>query len=314
MSSILVVGAGPLGRATTRHLIASGDEVTVATRSGTALPGATPLALDVTDPGFAHQIPAVDAIVAACNFPYGKWASHWPPAIQSLISAAERRNATLVIAGNLYGYGPPSAPMRETDPLAAEFQNGRIRAEVWREARAAHSAGRVRAVEVRGSDYIGATTGPGAHGGDRLLVPLLAGRVAQPLGDPDQPHSWTALDDFGRLLARATRDEQMLGRAWHVPSAPPVSIRELLTTALRAAGSTAEPRMRPVPSWLVRTLALGSPMMRGLRDTLYQFEQPFIIDDSDARTLLDETSTPLAETMAAAVAALAGKPQPVVAH
>lgn len=307
MSRILIVGAGPLGRATARHLIARGDEVIVATRSAAKLPGTTAIALDVTDAGFSRATPPVDAIVAACNFPYGSWAEHWPPAIAGLIAAAERHDATLVIAGNVYAYGPPSGPMRESDPLLADYPNGRLRAEVWREALAAHEAGRIRAVEVRGSDYIGPNTGPNAHGGDRLLVPMLAGKTARPLGDPEQPHSWTAIDDFGRLLARATTDTAMLGRPWHVPSEPAVSVRELLRIAGRVARRDDEARISAMPSWLVRALGAVSPMMRGLSDSLYQFERPFVLDDSDARTVLSEESTPIEVTMAEAVAAVAGK-------
>ena len=252
--------------------------------------------------------PPVDAIIAACNFPYGEWAENWPRAIAHLIDAAERRGAVLVIAGNLYAYGAPNDPMRETDPLAADYENGRLRAEVWRRALAAHESGRLRAVEVRGSDYVGAGAGSNAHGGDRLLRPVLAGRAASPLGDPDQPHSGTAIDDFGRLLARATADAGMHGRAWHVPSAPPVSTRELARLALRAAGSEGEPRLRPVPSWLVAALALFSPMMRGLHGALYQFERPFVIDDTEARELLGEDAAPLERTIAEAVAALRDEP------
>lgn len=305
MSRIIVIGAGPVGRATARHLLATGAEVLVATRSGTAPEGTTPLRADVTADGLAERLPAHDALIAACNFPYGAWARHWPAAGAQLIGAAERHGSTLVIAGNLYAYGPPSGAMRETDPLAATYPNGRLRAQLWERALDAHRAGRIRATELRASDYIGPNTGPNAHGGDRLLGPVLEGRAAWVVGDPDQPHSWTALDDFGRLLARAATDASMLGRPWHVPSAPACSMRELADHAAAVGGAPA-PRLRRIPRALLRAGRVEAAM-RAIDDASYQFRAPFVVDDSDARTLLGETAAPWRESIAAAVAALRGE-------
>lgn len=305
MSRITVIGAGPLGRATTASLLARGDDVTVATRSGTSIDGAKSVIADVTNSTeFVAALPASDAIVACCNFPYGQWQRNWPPAIRNLIAAAERHEAPLVIAGNLYAYGPSSTPVKESDPFCADYRNGRIRAEVWRQALDAHEAGRIRVTEVRGSDYIGPTTGPNAHGGDRLLGPVLEGKTAQILGSADQPHAWTAVADFGAMLAQATIDSRMLGRAWHVPSAPALTIRELATLALHLAGIEAEPRIQQLPRPLMRALGLFSGSIAGLCDAAYQFDAPFLLDDTDARTLLGAGHTPIEETIGAAVRSL----------
>ncbi|SJM54434.1 NAD-dependent epimerase/dehydratase family protein [Gulosibacter sp. 10] len=304
MTRTIVIGAGPIGRASAESLLSRGHEVAVVTRSGTRPPGTDAFVADITLPGTASRLPDAGAILLCANFPYGTWHRDWPPAIATAIAAAERTGAVLVIAGNLYAYGPSAAPFTERDPLAAEYRNGKVRAEVWRRALAAHEAGRIRAVEVRGSDYIGADTGPGAHGGDRLLRPVLAGRPASILGDPDQPHAWTSIDDFGRMLALAAEDERMQGRPWHVPNAPACSMRELARIALRAAGLAREPGFRRLPRPLLRLLATFSPAMAGLRDAAYQFDAPFLVDDSDARTILGLDHTPLATTIAAAVRAL----------
>ena len=47
MEHIIVIGAGPLGRAATRSLVEVGHRVTVATRSGTQLPGAQAVRADI---------------------------------------------------------------------------------------------------------------------------------------------------------------------------------------------------------------------------------------------------------------------------
>lgn len=305
MSQVLLIGAGPLAQATLPHLLRRGDEVTVVTRSGTALAGARALTADITDPSFPQRAPAADAYVVACNFPYGRWDRHWPAATTHLLAAAGRSGSRVVLAGNLYAYGPPRRPMRESDPLRATYTNGRMRTLVWERLLAAHHDGAIRAVEVRGSDYIGPRTGPNAHGGDRVLRPALAGKAVRPLGDPDQPHTWTATEDMGRLLARAAHDPAMEGRAWHVPSAPACSLRELVSTALDLAGRDGTPRITPIRPWQVRAMGTVSPQMSALSDVLYQFTAPFVMDDSAARTLLGEEHTPLETTLVRAVEALA---------
>ena len=168
---------------------------------------------------------------------------------------------------------------------------------------AAHEQGCIRAVEVRGSSYIGADAGPVAYLGSRLTDPLLAKGAASVLGDPDLPYTMTAIPDFGRLLARAATDPAMPGRAWHVPSAPAGSVRDLARMLLRAAGREGEPKLRTMPTSLLRLLGWFSPTLRAVGDTLYQTAEPFIADDTDTRDLLGETHTPLEETVADIIAA-----------
>ena len=318
MATTLIIGAGPLGRATAAHLIADDREVVVATRSGRALPGSESLALDITHPEapeviarLASDRAGIAAIVAAFNWPYPRWAERWPPATEHLIAASERTGAPLVLVGNLYGYAAPGVgadgtphALREDDPVEPPSKAGRIRAEVWRRILAAQTSGRIRATEIRGSDYIGPATGPYSHGGDRLMIPVLEGRVARPIGSADQPHSWTSTDDFGRMLARATHDERMLGRAWHVPNAPACTIRELAESALARDGRPGErARLQVVPAWAIAAMSPFAPFLRELHGLLYQFTRPFVVDDTAARTELGETNMSLETTLDAAIAA-----------
>jgi hypothetical protein len=57
-----------------------------------------------------------------------------------------------------------------------------------------------------------------------------------------------------------------------------------------------------VPKLAVRALALASPMMRGLAEMSYQFDQPFILDTSKYQSTFGEAGTPLADAVAATLA------------
>lgn len=295
---ILVIGLGALGRATAGRLVESNHHVTVATRHGTAFPGAHSVALDITASEAAerilalHQRDPLTSVVLCCNFPYGKWRIPWDAATRAAIEVGRSTGAAMVLAGNLYAYGPANEPLHERMPLSASFDGGRVRANVWQRLLRASEQYGFGATEIRGSDYLGPGAGANAHAGDRLLLPLLAGKPAYPLGNIDAPHTWTVIDDFGRMLAQAATDPKLYGRPWHVPSPEPLSLSELARIATRLAGTPA-PRLRPVPFWPLRALGTVSPAMRALADVSYQFTQPFVMADTDARTLLACTHTPL---------------------
>ena len=53
--------------------------------------------------------------------------------------------------------------MTEGMPDVATDHKGRLRARMWADAKAAHDAGRLHAVEVRASDYLGAGVGQNGH-------------------------------------------------------------------------------------------------------------------------------------------------------
>ena len=162
----VIVGAGPVGRHTAEVLRERGDEVRLVTRSGRVqLDGVESVAADASDPEALTRLTEGAAALFNCANPtdYTTWEQVWPPLAESLLTTAERTGATLVTASCLYPYGPTDAPMVEGQPDAATDHKGRLRAGMWAEAKSRHEAGRLRAVEVRGADYVGAGVGANGH-------------------------------------------------------------------------------------------------------------------------------------------------------
>ncbi|MET8795481.1 hypothetical protein ABZV91_03310 [Nocardia sp. NPDC004568] len=177
--------------------------------------------------------------------------------------------------GNLYGYGRVDGPMTEQLPLRPLSIKGRVRAELWTAALAAHEAGRIRTAEVRGSDYLGAgTTSPFSV---MVLPKVIAGRTAWIPADLDAPHSWTQVSDVAKLLIAVAAEEKAWGRPWHVPTAPPLSVRAL---AERAAELAAAPRarVRVMPGVVLRLAGLVEPAAREMLEVQYQLREPFVLD------------------------------------
>src|SRR5262245_11088527 len=301
MSHHLVLGAGGIGRMTTAHLVALGHTVTLASRSGkvtdrpwertaaarasaSGAGGADPVtvvAVDAADPDALTELArGAASITNAINPPkYTTWDTDWPPVAAAILTAAERTGAGLVTVGNLYAYGQVDRPMREGDPEHPNGHKGELRARMWREALSLHQAGRIRATELRASDYFG----PEATRGMSVINDFVIRRAAVgkasfvPMGRPDAPHTWTYLADIGALAATLATDDRSWGHVWHVPSAPAKSMREVAADTARIAGQRSRP-VRALPHPLGTALGVVVPIMRELRETRHQFERPFVLD------------------------------------
>jgi len=116
----VVVGAGPVGRATAALLAARGSEVVLASRSGAGpeIPGTRRVAVDAASAQALADLAGGAVAVYNCVNPsaYHQWAALWPPVAAALLEAARRSGATLVTAGNLYPYGPVDTEMVEGMP------------------------------------------------------------------------------------------------------------------------------------------------------------------------------------------------------
>lgn len=290
----LVIGAGPVGRHVAALLAEQGERVTVATRSGrdTGLEAVAHLALDASDVDALTRASEGAAVLYNCANPgdYTQWERTWPALGASLLTAAERSGAVYAITGNLYPYGPVSGPMHEGLPDAATDHKGVLRAKLWADALASHDAGRVRAVEVRASDYVGPGIGENGHV-TRVLPAALQGRAVTVMGSPDQPHSFTDVLDVARTLVASATDPTAHGRTWMVPSNGPRSQRQALAELLTTAGKP-QVTVRGLPSVAIRAIGVASPMMREIAQLSYQWTAPYVIDDSASRARFGIEPTP----------------------
>jgi nucleoside-diphosphate-sugar epimerase len=302
MGRHVIVGAGQVGRHLVELLATQGHDVTVVTRSGSGPGKVTRIAADATDRDRLIGITkGTDVLYNVAAPPYTRWPQDWPPLADALLAAAAATGAAVVTASNLYLYGPVDGPMTEDLLPAPAGHKGRVRAKMWSDALAAHEARRVRVTEIRAADYFGPGAGEQTPVGTRFVPPLLAGRRVMFPGDPAAPHSWTYLPDVARALAVAGTDGRAFGRAWHVPTNPPLSARALAERLSALAGAPT-PRITRMPHWAMNAVGVLSPTVRELRETRYQFDRPFVVDSSAFESTFDITPTPIDEALEATLA------------
>ena len=278
MSLHVIVGAGAVGTTTAMLLAERGEQVQLISRRGGGPdhPAIERVAADATDADRLSTLAEGAVALYNCASPlYHQWLTDWPPLASAFLSAAERTGAVLTVASNIYGYGPVAGPITETTPLAATHTKLKLRADMWRDALAAHQVGRIRVTEARASDYIEANSIFTVL----LAKPLRAGKRAFVPAPLDVPHSWTSISDVARTLVTVATDERAWGKAWPVPTNPPLSVRELATRFTGAVGAPA-PKLSTIPYPVLWAAGLFDPMARELRTTRYQFTQPFVLDST----------------------------------
>ena len=306
MALHVIVGKGPVGMTTAEELVSRGHEVRVLSRSGGVSTATVEhRQVDAADAGaLTEAARGAAALYNAVNPAYHRWATDWPPVAAALLTAAERSGAVLVTMSNLYGYGRPAGPMTPETPMNASDVKGRVRARMWADALAAHEAGRARVTEARASDFVGPQVPQDQSHLMRQIPALRKGARAWVIGDPDARRSWGYLPDIAVTLATLGTDERALGRAWHVPSAPPRSQRQALEDLATGLGAP-HPRVSGVPWPVLRASGVFVPFLREVAAMRHQFDQDFVIDASETTATFGLTATPWDEVVAATAGAIA---------
>lgn len=294
----VIFGTGPTGAAAMRALSADGKHVRMINRSGKpslATGDSLPPNVEICA-GDAYSVESVTALTAGastvyqCAQPeYHEWQEKFPPLQAAILEGTAANGAKLVLMDNLYLYGDPDgAPMREDLPANPHTKKGRTRAAMSRSALAAHRSGKLRVTIARASDFYGPAYMVTA---DQIFYPVLAGKRAQGIGSLDVPHSFTYTEDVGRALAILGTRPEADGQVWHVPTAPAVTQRELLTLAFRLAGHP--PKIGAMGKTMMRVGGLFIPAAREMVEMMYEFEKPFILDSTRFTRAFGVSPTPL---------------------
>ena len=286
MSKLHVVfgSSGGIGNAVIRELARKGERVRGVNRSGSAIvpSGVELVAAEATSLDDVRRVVDGASVIYNCLFPTVQ---------DAIIEAAAEVGATIVLASTLYMYDPTAGPMSETSPHSyGNREGGKFYADVADQLLAAHQAGRVQGVVARASDIYGPNARHGI-GRDQVFEPIRAGKPANFLGDLDAVHTYTFNDDCARALITLGERPEALGEIWHIPSAPPVTSRELLNMIFEELGT--EPRIRVANGLLLSGLALFNSQMKQLkREKVYQFQTPWLVDHSKFEQAFGAQTTP----------------------
>jgi nucleoside-diphosphate-sugar epimerase len=260
------------------------------------------IAADATDPDRLTEVTTGAAtLINTAVPPYDRWPADFPPLAAALLTAAERTGAGYLMMGNTYGYGQVNGRFTEDLPMAPVSVKGKVRAQMWLDALAAHRAGRVRVTEVRASAFLGGEAGSLYN----FTVPplVLAGRPAAFPGDLDAPRTWSYVGDVVSTLVAVAQDDRSWGRAWHVPSTATISVRGLTARLADLAGAPA-PDLRPMSAKELAAIGQQNPIMTEVIEMLYSLDNPDLLDSTVTERTFGLSATPLDAVLAETISAL----------
>ncbi len=306
----VVFGTGAIGMTLIEELHASGKQVRAVNSRGNAdVPeGVEVVGGDAASTEFAKVASAGASVVYfLLNPPYTKWPELFPALQTAVIEGAASAGAKLVAMENLYMYAPTHGELLTEDlPHDATTRKGVLRAQMAKELMAAHESGKLRVTAARPSDYFG-PRGLLSAMGERVFYPALAGKKAQVMGDPNLLHSYSFLPDIARSLAILGERPEADGKAWHLPNAPAVTTAQFIEMVSSAAGT--DVGVSAMPRLVVSLLSLFIGDLRELKEMLYAYEEPLVVDDSRFTQAFGQVATPLPEAIEATVAWFKANPK-----
>jgi nucleoside-diphosphate-sugar epimerase len=309
----VVLGSGQVGMLVADELLARGTRVRLVRRgpAGTPRPGLEWASGDLSDFAFAEEATRGAGVVYDCTSPpYEAWTTLLLPLARGAMHGAARAGARLVALDNLYMYGRTSGPISETTPVAPCSRKGEIRAQLAEERRLRHERGEIRIATGRASDFFGPGVVRQTTFGDRFYRRVFAGKAAECFGDPDAPHALSYTPDVAHALVTLADHEEAFGRVWHLPANPAESMRTVTERLGRAFGRSIE--IRRVPRPVLRAMGLFVPIAREVAEMAYQWDAPYLLDDSRFRAAFGGAPTPFDQVVARAAAwatATYGRPQ-----
>lgn len=300
----VVFGAGQVGALLARRLAAAGHPVRLVRRSGKALAldGVELVRAQAADRPAAAEAARGAAVVYHCVNPAysaAAWAAELPPVQESLIEAAGRAGARLVVLDNLYALGRPRGrTFTEDTPLDPCSRKGEVRAGLHRALQAAVARGDVRAVTGRASDFYG-PGGLGTHFAERFWRPALAGASIGGVVDPTTPHTYHFIPDVAAGLMALGLDEGAEG-TYLLPCHPAETTVRLVERLAEALGRPiALGRIPPLALWL---LSFGMPVLKEVNEMAYQWAERFEVSDARFRARYGDLTCPRDEAARQTVA------------
>ncbi|MEI7844244.1 MAG: NAD-dependent epimerase/dehydratase family protein [Chloroflexota bacterium] len=298
----VIFGTGPLGKWTAHELLRMGQRVRMVNRSG-KLNGMKADVEIVAGDAFDLQrnidVTRGAAVVYQCAQPlYYEWAEKFPAFQSAILEATAKNGAKLVVGDNLYMYGDTHGqPIREDLPYLAHTKKGKVRAAMAQAVLAAHQSGKIRVSIGRASNFFGPQDRTVT---DLAIRPALLGKSINLIGRMDQPHSFSYIVDFGRLLATLGTREEALGQVWFTPSPAAVTQAEFIKMLESEIGKPVKVMLGG--KMMMSFLGMFNPMIRETVEMMYEWTQPFIVDTSKAEKAFGFQSTSLPQAIKETIA------------
>lgn len=295
MQTILGSG-GAIGKALAKELKNYTDQIRLVSRN--------PKKVNASDELFSADLTEIDQVIKAVEgseivyltvgLPYKTkvWQAQWPIIMKNVVEACKQHGAKLVFFDNIYMYQATSLdPITEDLPINPPSEKGKVRAQIFNYLMDRVKSGEIDAVVARAADFYGPGIKKVSMLTETILDPLSKGRKANWLGKIDYKHSFTFVPDAAKATALLGNSQDAYGEVWHLPTAAnPYTGREWIEKAALELGT--KPKFQVAGRTMVSLLGLFIPIMREMKEMLYQYDRDYVFDSSKFEKRFDIKPTP----------------------
>lgn len=297
----VVLGAGQVGPLVAEALVARGHRVRVVrkTSKAVAVDGVELIEADVSDAeSVARATDGAVSVYHCVNPLYFEWSTLLLPMTRGIVEGTRKSGANLVALDNLYMYGD-TAHMRPDAAVAPRSRKGMLRAQAAELMLDSNNRGGRRIAIARAADFFGPGATLSAIFGERFFRRVFSGKPGESFGNPDMLHSYSYVPDVAAGLVALGASSSAEG-IYMLPVQPAETTRAVIERFYRVLGKSLG--VARVPTWALRMMGLFNPSVRELVEMVYQWEQPYAVDDERIRRELGLSPTPWDKAIAATAA------------
>lgn len=253
---------------------------------------------DLTDELFVEKaVKGADVAYLTAGLPYQAkvWQEQWPVIMQHVISACKRHKCRLVFFDNIYLYHPGKlSPMIEETEINPVSKKGQVRAQIAGMLMQEVSSGKLEALIARSADFYG----PGIENSlfmELIVKKLKAGKKANWFCSTRNKHNFTYTPDAAKATALLGNTESAFGQVWHLPTVSALTMQQWIDTVAEELKTSG--KVMIISGFMLGMLGLFNPVLREMKEMLYQYDRDYEFDSSKFETVFKVTPTPVEEAL-----------------
>lgn len=260
-------------------------------------PFGTAVSADLTQASeLAPLLEGAETAYLLVGLPYklSVWQAQWPGLVRNIVDTCAATGTRLVFLDNIYMLSDDSMPhMTEASPMEPSSGKGKVRAEVDRIILDAAASGRVKACIARSADFYGYIQPYKSLLLDLVIRKMASGKKPQWFYTIDRRHSFSYVPDIGRALAMLGQSAQSWGQVWNVPTAPAMTLAEIIDLLNRLLGKNLKPMV--TNEFITSILRLFIPALAEMKELKYQMVQDYVLDSTKFEQAFGFQPTPMEE-------------------
>jgi nucleoside-diphosphate-sugar epimerase len=207
------------------------------------------------------------------------WEEKWPKLMRAVLDACIKHNARLVFFDNVYMYDINAiSHMTEESEINPTSKKGVVRKQIAQMITDEVKAGKLMALIARSADFYG------PHNEKSFITEMVyknikKGKAANWFIDADKKHSFTFTPDAARATALLGNTDDAYNQVWHLPTDKnTLTGREMIELYAKEMNSIT--KVSPMPRWLLAILGMFIPVLKEMREMMYQYDRDYFFDSS----------------------------------